>query len=160
MRYAMPNLPTTNRMTTKHIVKAVATLCEILVFVLLGSETSGIRIDRCWKFFLIAFAAITLLRGIITYGLVFCINRFRNRPITWRWQTIMFLGGLRGAFAFAMSLEYDGPFKLMYHDVILLIILVTNLLNGIAAKPMVILLKLQSRTVKLSSQVHDSLLRK
>ena len=72
----------------------------------------------------------------------------------------MFLGGLRGAFAFAMSLEYDGPFKLMYHDVILLIILVTNLLNGIAAKPMVILLKLQSRTVKLSSQVHDSLLRK
>ena len=144
MRYAMPNLTTANRLTTRHIVKAVATLCEILIFVLFGSEASGIRLDKCWEFFFIAFGIITVLRFGITSLLVFFINRFRYKSINWRWQIIMFFGGLRGAFSFAMSLEYDGPFKLLHHDVILLIIIVTNLLNGIAAKPLVILLKLQS----------------
>ena len=143
MRYSMPNLTPSNQMTTRSIIKAVATLCEIIIFVLLGSETSAIRIDKCWQFLIAVFIIITVWRLVITFFLVFIINIFRYHPINFKWQSIIFFGGLRGAFAFVMNLEYDGPFKFLFNDSILLIIIITNTINGIAARPLVTFLKLQ-----------------
>ena len=77
--------------------------------------------------------------------LVYCINIFRYNPISIKWQTIIFLGGLRGAFAYVMALDYDGPFKLLFHDTTLFIIIVTNIINGVLTKPLVMCLKLQQR---------------
>ena len=145
MRYAMPNLSPLNQITTKNIVESVANLCEILIFVMLGSQTSGIRLDKVWIFLLVVIVAITIWRLVITFSLVFIINIFRYKSVSWKWQTIMFFGGLRGAFAFVMSLEYDGPFNLMFLDTTLLIIAITNILNGIATKPLVSCMKLQDR---------------
>lgn len=143
MRYAVPNISPGSKLTIMGIVKAISTLCEILIFVLLGTEAVDIHID--WIFALMTLLIISVWRFVITFSLVYCINIFRYNPISYKWQLIIFLGGLRGAFAYVMALDYDGPFKLMFHDTTLIIIIVTNIINGIITKPLVMCMKLQQR---------------
>ena len=143
-RYAVPNLTPENQMTTRTITRAVSHLCEMLLFILLGVETTHIQITRCYIFFIFVFLTITLWRFVVTFSLISVINVFRRyKPITYDYRTIMFIGGLRGAFSFVMNLEYDGAFKLMFHDATLLIIIITNIINGIVAKPLIHYMKLE-----------------
>ena len=57
------------------------------------------------------FLAITVARLVVTVALVFVLNRFRSEPINLKWQTIIFLGGLRGAVAYMMVSTYPEDYK-------------------------------------------------
>ena len=73
------------------------------------------------------------------------LNRLRTETINWRWQTVMVVGGLRwnfffksnhifepflrGAIAFAMVAEYDGPYNKRFYDCTILVILFTTLVQ-------------------------------
>ena len=59
------------------------------------------------------------------------------RPIIWKWQIMIIVGGLRGAIAFAMVITYEGPFHKMFYDATLVVIFFTTLANGIITKPLV-----------------------
>ena len=72
--------------------------------------------------------------------------------ISWKWQAVMVVGGLRGAIAFAMVAEYSGPYNRRYYDCVVLVIVFTTLVQvpllspppqGIVAKPLVSALHLR-----------------
>ena len=80
---------------------------------------------------------IIISRIIVTCGLCVVINRYTKRPINWKWQTLIIVGGLRGAIAFAMVVTYEGPFHKLFYDTTLVVIFFTTIANGIIAKPLV-----------------------
>ena len=84
--------------------------------------------------------AITIARLVVTLALVFVLNRFRTEPIDFRWQTIIFLGGLRGAVAYMMVSSYPPEYEhaKMLKITTIFIIVLTTLLNGIVTKPLVV----------------------
>ena len=55
------------------------------------------------------------------------------------------MGGLRGAVAFAQVVAYTGPYHLLYRDTVLSVILVTVVVNGVAARPLIHFLGLEAR---------------
>ena len=83
----------------------------------------------------------------MTCGLCLVLNRLRTETINWRWQAVMVVGGLRwpflfcscfsnhlphflrGAIAFAMVAEYDGPYNKRFYDCTILVILFTTLVQ-------------------------------
>ena len=86
------------------------------------------------------FLAITVGRLLVTLALVFVLNMFRSEPINLKWQTIIFLGGLRGAVAYMMVSTYDPRYKHgeMLKMTTIFIIVLTTLINGILTKPLVV----------------------
>ena len=86
------------------------------------------------------FLAITVGRLVVTLALVFVLNMFRSEPINFKWQTIIFLGGLRGAVAYMMVSTYDPQYQHadMLKIATIFIIVSTTLLNGILTKPLVV----------------------
>ena len=77
---------------------------------------------------------------MVTLALVFVLNMFRSEPINLKWQTIIFLGGLRGAVAYMMVSTYDPRYKHgeMLKMTTIFIIVLTTLINGILTKPLVV----------------------
>jgi len=145
MRYAIPNLTPQNQMTVSKITETVATFCEMLIFVILGSEMNTVNLEECWSFVLIVFVVITIVRLAVTFGLITLLNQYRTNPVSFNMKIVIFMGGLRGAFSFVMILSYDGPFRSLYHNTVLLIIILTNTVYGIATKPLVNYMKLQEK---------------
>lgn len=141
VRYALPNLHPDSRTTVVNIVKTIAVTCEILIFVLLGNSfTKGEGWD--WRFICFTIFFTYLFRFIVVFLLSNFLNCFRKKKINWKWQVIVFLGGLRGAIAYTMAISYNGPFNQMFADTTLVIIFVTVIINGIATKPLVKYFKL------------------
>ena len=67
-------------------------------------------------------------------------------------------GGLRGAIAFAMVLHYNGPYYRKFYDVTVITIFITTLVNGVVAKPLVLMFNLKAKdtdTVENSSDEGD-----
>ena len=86
-------------------------------------------------------------RLIVTCGLCFLLNKSRKETINWKWQAVMVVGGLRsisltsrtsflhswislrGAIAFAMVAEYDGPYSARFYDCVIVVVLFTTLVQ-------------------------------
>ena len=84
-------------------------------------------------------------RLIVTCGLCFLLNKSRKEKINWKWQAVMVVGGLRsltsgtsflhswtslrGAIAFAMVAEYDGPYNARFYDCVIVVVLFTTLVQ-------------------------------
>ena len=86
-------------------------------------------------------------RLIVTCGLCFLLNKSRKETINWKWQAVMGVGGLRstsltsrtsflhswtslrGAIAFAMVAEYDGPYNARFYDCVIVVVLFTTLVQ-------------------------------
>jgi len=128
---------------TTSTVKLFAILFETLLFFILGSQFDPSTLPDVWDFDLAVLLLITVARLIVTCGLCLVLNRLRTETINWRWQTVMVVGGLRGAIAFAMVAEYDGPYNRRFYDCTILVILFTTLVQGIVAKPLVEALQLK-----------------
>eukprot|EP00091_Calanus_sinicus_P022152 TRINITY_DN6894_c0_g1_i8.p1 TRINITY_DN6894_c0_g1~~TRINITY_DN6894_c0_g1_i8.p1 ORF type:complete len:175 (-),score=70.10 TRINITY_DN6894_c0_g1_i8:2-526(-) len=69
---------------------------------------------------------------------------FGQRPINWKWQILIIVGGLRGAISFAMVVTYEGPFHKIFYDTTLVVIFFTTIANGIITKPLVTSLGLKA----------------
>jgi len=75
-----------------------------LVFLLIGLE---IHISFLLSYALAIFLAVSAMmaaRLLVTYGTFIALNRFIT-SIPWRWQHVMFWGGLRGAVSIALALS-------------------------------------------------------
>lgn len=75
-----------------------------LVFLLIGLEIQvGMLIANAWS---IAWAVLAMFaaRAVAVYGLIPLVNR-RTERISWRWQTVLFWGGLRGSLSIALVLS-------------------------------------------------------
>ena len=148
-RYTFRNISHSAAMNTCNLVRGVAVLSETLLFFYLGTEFACrcrwiVEFHLVWTFALIVLSTILFARVVVTFSLTWIINKFRKNTINWRWQILIIAGGLRGAIAFAMVTHYEGPYKQELYDVTVIIIFVTTIVYGMAAKPLVIFLKLQA----------------
>ena len=143
-RYSFQNIPLKASVLTTNIVSTIALIFETFLFFLLGYEFSSVGFMEVWDFSLATLVLIYFARVIVTCGICYIMNRRRKRPINWKWQVLLIVGGLRGAIAFAMVIIYDGPYHKLYYDTTLIVIIFTTLANGIIAKPLVEVLGLRS----------------
>ena len=129
------------------MVKAMAMTSETFLFFFLGTEFTMIPFKRQWRSILLVLVAIYLARIFVTISLTYLINLTRSQTkINWKWQIMIIVGGLRGAVAFAMTVHYNGPFKYSFYEFTVAAIFITTILNGIAAKPLVVLFNLRQKT--------------
>ena len=142
-RYTFRNLSYKASENVRNVVRGMAVILENLLFFFLGAELIVIEWKESWSFSLLVLVTITFVRIVVTFGLAYLINRYRKYPVDWKWQIIIIVGGLRGAIAFSMVVHYEGPFKLLFFDVTVIVIFVTTIFHGIAAKPLVKSLKLR-----------------
>ena len=133
-RYAFGNMSVKASILTSNIVHTVAIIFETILFFILGCEFASVGFYAVWDFALVVIFTIIISRIIVTCGLCAIINRYTKRPINWRWQTLIIVGGLRGAIAFAMVVTYEGPFHKLFYDTTLVVIFFTTIANGIIAK--------------------------
>ena len=137
-RYAFRNMSIKASFHTSNIVHTVAIIFEELLFFILGCEFAAVGFYAVWDFALAVIFTITVSRIIVTCAICIFINKYTGkRPINWKWQILIIVGGLRGAIAFAMVTTYEGPFHRMFYDTTLIVIFFTTLAYGIITKPLV-----------------------
>nr|VZI15277.1 unnamed protein product [Spirometra erinaceieuropaei] len=161
--YAFDNMKKKAVKTIRTITEESATVCEAIIFVLIGIQL--LNVSLVWQngFCLWGITMCIVARLIVVMALTFAINMVRvdNRKISFTEQIILIYGGLRGAVALALALLIDkrtlGPLGERVYDLIatttLLIILVTVCFMGVTMKPLVRLLK-----IKLEGQESVSIL--
>jgi len=103
--YTWMNFSEVGKMTVHRCVLAVAYCAETMIFVYLGTSLFVFRrhykVDMIFLTLALCFAA----RFIGIFGLTPIVNLARERKITFREQIVLWFSGLRGAIAFALSVE-------------------------------------------------------
>jgi len=132
--YNSYNLSEDSYTTSEHVFSTAASLAEHLLFLCMGLFTcSGLLKDN-WN---IKFALWGLLFSFIARGVsVGCLSwvsnlvRTRSKKISGPMQVVLWWAGLRGAIAFALSMNMPGPNKDTYAAVTLSICLFTTFVCG------------------------------
>jgi len=103
--YTWMNFSEVGKMSVHRCILAVAYCAETMIFVYLGTSLFSFRhhykADMIFLTLLLCFGA----RFIGIFGLTPIVNLFRQRKITLREQIVLWFSGLRGAIAFALSVE-------------------------------------------------------
>eukprot|EP00172_Hildenbrandia_rubra_P001259 Plantae.Rhodophyta-Hildenbrandia_rubra.ctg18020.p1 GENE.Plantae.Rhodophyta-Hildenbrandia_rubra.ctg18020~~Plantae.Rhodophyta-Hildenbrandia_rubra.ctg18020.p1 ORF type:complete len:648 (-),score=93.42 Plantae.Rhodophyta-Hildenbrandia_rubra.ctg18020:539-2482(-) len=104
--YAHHNLSKVTQVSAQQSFRMLSFLAETFVFVFLGSALTTFNHE--WHgltiFWAIIFTLVSRLANI--YPLANLVNRYREEKITAKNQLIMWFSGLRGAVAFALSLNF------------------------------------------------------
>ena len=95
-------------------------------------------------FILWAVFAMTLARAVTIYGLSPLINRFAER-VSFRWQHILFWGGLRGSLSIALilSLPLTIPGRKQLVAMTFGVVTFSLLLQGLTLSPLLTFLKIE-----------------
>jgi monovalent cation:H+ antiporter, CPA1 family len=94
----------TTRIVLFNFWEYVAFLANSFVFLLIGLQISIPTLFNYWRPIIVAIAAVLIARALVTYGLGWVANRFRD-PVPFRWLHVLNWGGLRGAIALALALS-------------------------------------------------------
>lgn len=132
-----------------------AFLANSVIFLLIGSSTAALigAIDQQSYFassIIWAIAATLFARAVVVYALIPLVNlRSTSEPIDWRYQTVAFWGGLRGAvaLALALSLAPDFPQRDLIMGLTLAVALFTMISSGLTMGKLLQALQLDRPTV-------------
>lgn len=132
-----------------------AFLANSMIFLLIGSSTAVFieAIERESYFgssIFWAIAAALFARAVVVYTLIPLVNRIsQSAPIDWRYQTVTFWGGLRGAvaLALALSLAPDFPQRDLIMVLTLAVALFTIISGGLTMGKLLHALQLDRPTV-------------
>ena len=150
-RYTFRNITNTAVVKTRNVVRGFAMVSELFLFFILGSEFAALDFANIINFAFIVLAVMTLARIIVTGLCCFVGNKMTRHQINWKWQILLIVGGMRGAIAYAMVIQYKGrPFADVFYGTTVFLIFVTTVVNGMLAKPLVSILQL-----KEEGQEHD-----
>merc|ERR1719295_793415 len=103
--YTWMNFSEVGKMTVHRCVLAVAYCAETMIFVYLGTSLFSFRHHYNASMIFLTLALCFGARFIGIFGLTPIVNLARDRTITFREQIVMWFSGLRGAIAFALSVE-------------------------------------------------------
>lgn len=77
-----------------------------LIFLVVGLQTKPGDFAGAGEIVALALGAVLLARGPVVLGVGAQLRALhRDPPIPWRWQTVLFCGGLRGAVSLALALS-------------------------------------------------------
>lgn len=115
-----------------------------LVFLLIGIEIQLSLLADYAVFILWAILAMTLARAITIYGFFPITNRFTER-VSFRWQHIVFWGGLRGSLSIALvlSLPLNLPGREQLVAMTFGAVTFSLLVQGLTISPLMTLLKIE-----------------
>ncbi len=106
MRSSGTMSPTT-RMVLINFWEYVAFLANSIVFILIGMEVKFSSLVSGFFLILVAVGAVLLARAVSVYGLSFINNIFSKEKVSFRYQHVLFWGGLRGAVSLALVLSLN-----------------------------------------------------
>ena len=150
-RYTFMNITNTAVVKTKNLVRGFALVSELFLFFILGSEFAALDFKNIIAFASIVWVVMCIARALVTSLCCFVGNKVSRHEINWKWQILLIVGGMRGAIAYAMVIQYQGrPFSEIFYGTTVFLIFVTTVKNGMLAKPLVTLLQL-----KEEGQDHD-----
>ncbi|KAJ8905939.1 hypothetical protein NDN08_002440 [Rhodosorus marinus] len=158
--YAHPNLSTVTQISSNYCFKSIAYLTETFVFVYLGTALT--TFNHSWDSATVAFAIVLTLasRAANIFPLSRVVNKYRgNAKIDAKNQFIMWFSGLRGAIAFALSLNFPGGNEVTRRVVIsttLAIVLFTVIVLGGGTLPILQLLRVEGAATASKNQKHVS----
>jgi len=106
MRSSGTMSPTT-RMVLINFWEYVAFLANSIVFILIGMEVHFSTLVAGFFLIIVAVGAVLLARAVSVYGLSFINNIFSKEKVSFRYQHVLFWGGLRGAVSLALVLSLN-----------------------------------------------------
>ncbi|EME27323.1 monovalent cation:H+ antiporter-1, CPA1 family [Galdieria sulphuraria] len=158
--YAHPNLSPIAQISSQQAFKMIAFLAETFVFVYLGLALTTFRLS--WQPLLVLWGIIFTLvsRAFNIFPLSWILNRYRADKISMKNQFIMWFSGLRGAIAFALSLNFptQGANSEVRRAVIsttLSIVLFTVIVLGGGTMPLLRLLRVEGADSAETDVVHS-----
>ncbi|KAI0214453.1 Sodium/hydrogen exchanger 8 [Lamellibrachia satsuma] len=141
--YTHLNLSAITQITVQQTFRTISFIAETCVFAYLGLAIFSFRHIVKPALVLWSIALILIARAFNIYPLSFAANYFREHKITKKMQFIMWLSGLRGAIAFALSLhlEFDNEQRHVIVTTTLIIVLFTVIILGGSTMPLMKFLK-------------------
>lgn len=103
--YTWMNFSEVGKMTVHRCVLAVSYCAETMIFVYLGTSLFSFKHHYNVSMIFLTLALCFGARFIGIFGLTPIVNLARDRKITFREQIVLWFSGLRGAIAFALSVE-------------------------------------------------------
>jgi len=138
--YTYPSLSKESQFTTKRLFKVVASLTELSIFTYLGLAIFSFENQEEYSagLILISIPIIFISRAANIFPLSALQNCCRPaaHKITWEQQIVMWFAGLRGAMAFALSLNVPSPVRQSILTTTLILDLFTILVLGGATIPL------------------------
>ncbi|GAB1605279.1 Na(+)/H(+) exchanger beta-like, partial [Argonauta hians] len=148
-QYAFHNINPKSRTNLKFIIKTVGLAAELVIFIFLGISVARTRHQWNAGFIIWSLVACILSRTLITIVFSYFVNKFhgeRMKIFSLKEQLVMSFGGLRGGVAFSLALqlsEKEVTLRGMFLTTVLMIILFNVVIQGIAIRPLINLLKVQ-----------------
>ena len=140
--YTHLNLSSVTRITVQQVFRTFSFISETCVFAYLGLAIFSFK--HSFKPSLVTASIVMCLlgRACNIFPLAVLLNYFREHKITKRMQFIMWFSGLRGAIAFALSLnlQIDQEVRHVIVTSTLILVLFTTLVLGGATMPLMKLL--------------------
>nr|CDS32204.1 sodium:hydrogen exchanger 2 (nhe2) [Hymenolepis microstoma] len=151
--YAFHNVAYLNIVMLRAGVGQLASICEAVIFLMLGLEIMATNLIWHAGFIITAIVLCLVARTLITFVLSAIINYHRpsHSKIHWSEQVIISYGGLRGAVAFSLAVLINENFhgengntaRNILITATLLVILFTVAFMGVTMKPLVRLLHIR-----------------
>ncbi len=152
--YTDRNLSGKSLTSSRYLFRALAMVAETVIFVQLGISSI---IEKVWKvnFLQLAwvYVTITVVRLAVIIILTWLANlaRSHQNQITWRDEFVLAYGGLRGAIAYGLAIDYPDDDPALRNAVIrvtLMIVFMTVFLQGTSMKPVLKLLEIRLRSAE------------
>lgn len=142
----------TTRIAVNSFWEYAAFLVNSLVFLLIGLQVKFELLQKYAVSIGVAIVAILVARAVLISVLTPCFSTTKL-PIPFKWQCLLWWGGLRGSLCMALALSL--PTSLAYREEILIttfgVVLFTLLIPGLSIEPLVKLLKMnKTRDSKLA----------
>ncbi|KAK2181348.1 hypothetical protein NP493_403g07048 [Ridgeia piscesae] len=159
-QFVEANVSPKSRTTIKYFMKMLASICETIIFVLLGISTviNTHHWDTAFVLLVVVFCLVYRAIGVIV--LSFMANRVRVDPLSNVDQFIMAYGGLRGAIAFSLVSLLDEetfPNKRLFLTTTIVVVYFTVFLLGSTIKPLVDVLRVKkgdSHKQSMNERIH------
>lgn len=141
----------TTRIAVESFWEYVAFALNSMVFLLIGLEVQIGSLVAAWRPILLAFVAVTAGRALVVF-LASSLLRGSAEAVPWRWTWVLTWGGLRGALSMVLALAIDADFPHRQTIVTMTfgVVLLSIVIQGVTAEPLLRALKVIGGTSKRS----------
>jgi sodium/hydrogen exchanger 8 len=137
--YTHFNLSPVTRITVQQVFRTLSFIAETCVFAYLGLAIFSFKHILKPTLVISSIVMCLVSRACAIFPLSYLLNFFREHKITQKMQFIMWFSGLRGAIAFALSLNLniDSEIRHIIVTTTLILVLFTTLVLGGSAMPII-----------------------
>ena len=131
----------TTRIVVSNFWEFAAFIANSLIFLLIGLVVDPVLLLQNWQAILVAILAVLAARAIVIFG----FSSF-SRSISFRWKSVLFWGGLRGAISLALALGLGAQYAQL-RAMTFGVVIFTLLIQGTTMGGLVKKLKLNQNTL-------------